>query len=230
MPLGIAEELEMKITCHDDTALTTSRRAALARYRYDVFVGRLGWNLPCEPGYDQDQFDLPQAIHLVAEADDEHILGYARLLPTTGDYLLGNLFPELLGGALPPSDPTLWELSRYAASDTRGLSKADAEVAVGKHVLLTAIQVAAQAGACGLMFCTTVAIERLAMRWGVSIRRLGPPVRNNGQLLVAALIEFTEQTFTALAPQLAPETEAVNPALLPAAQNLGAMAACAHAN
>lgn len=190
----------MRIVRYADTALTNTARVDLARYRYDVFVGRLGWNLPCPAGYDQDQFDTPQALHVVASDDADQILGYARLLPTTGEYLLAALFPELLGAAQPPCDPRIWELSRYAATDTRSTpaSRAD-EVLVGKLVLLAAIRTAAQQGATSIVFCTTVAIERLAMRWGVDLRRLGAPVRSNGQLLVAALIAFTPKTFAALA-------------------------------
>ena len=181
--------------------LTTTARDEVARYRYDVFVGRLGWDLPCAPGYDQDQFDVAEAVHVVANDDADRILGYARLLPTTGPYLLGSLFPELLGGQQPPSDPSIWELSRYTATDTRpGVAASrHAEVVVGKLVLLEAIRAAVQRGAGSIVFCTTVAIERLAMRWGVDIRRLGAPVRGDGMLLVAALIDFTPKTFAALA-------------------------------
>lgn len=193
----------MRIHRHADTALSAATRTELAAYRYDVFVGRLGWDLPCRPGFDQDQFDKAEAVHLVARTDEGRVVGYARLLPTEGSYLLGDLFPQLLGGHTPPRDAMIWELSRYAAMDIQqhGLPGASAaDLLVGKQLLLQAIRTAAQEGAKRLIFCTTVAIERLAMRWGVDIQRLGPPVRSEGQLLVAAMIEFTDKTFDALVP------------------------------
>ncbi|MCV2419327.1 acyl-homoserine-lactone synthase [Paucibacter sp. DJ2R-2] len=188
----------MHIECHADTALSERARFELASYRHEVFVERLGWDLPCQPGLDQDQFDLPQAVHLAARADDGHLIGYARLLPTTGRYLLAELFPDLLGQQAAPQDAAVWELSRYAAMDTHGSGNASDELFVGKQVLLRAILTAAGSGAERLVFCTSVAIERLAMRWGVDIHRMAPPVRHGRQLLVAAVIEFSEQTLRAL--------------------------------
>jgi len=191
----------MKLSRHADLDLNPITRAELARYRYDVFVGRLGWQLPSSACQDQDQFDVPGAVHIVAHDDEDCMVGYARLLPTTGPYLLASLFPELLGGQPMPCDPQIWELSRYAGMDIRsapGRMAADSDVVIGKRVLLQAIQTAAQGGAQRLIFCTNVAIERLAMRWGVDIRRVAAPVRHGKQLLVAALIEFTPQTFAAL--------------------------------
>ncbi len=188
----------MKLECHADLALSGASRAELAAYRYEVFVGHLGWELPCPVGHDQDQFDIPQALHLAARSEDGHLIGYARLLPTTGPYLLAELFPQLLGGNPLPRDAAVWELSRYAAMNTHGPADAHADLLVGKQVLLQAIRTAARHGAQRLVFCTSVAIERLAMRWGVDIRRMGPPVRHGQQLLVAALIEFNEKTLAAL--------------------------------
>lgn len=199
----------MKLSRFADFELNPLTRAELARYRHAVFVGRLGWQLPGTGGQDQDQFDGGHAVHIVAHDDENCMVGYARLLPTTGPYLLASLFPELLGGQPLPCEPSTWELSRYAAMSTRADAAPggpDSDVVIGKQVLLQAIQTAAQAGAQRLIFCTNVAIERLAMRWGVDIRRVAAPVRHGRQLLVAALIEFSPQTFAALqaAPGAAP--------------------------
>lgn len=199
----------MHIDCHADVTLSDTARAELAAYRYDVFVGQLGWELPCAQGYDQDQFDIAEAIHLAARADDGHVVGCARLLPTTGRYLLAELFPQLLGTLPAPCDAEVWELSRYAARDTRGAADAAAELRIGKQVLLQSVRTASRHGARRLVFCTSVAIERLAKRWGVDIRRLAAPQRLGSQLLVAALIECNEQTLAALTGALAAAPEAV---------------------
>jgi len=101
---------------------------------------------------------------------------------------------------------------RLPAVQQHGLPGASAaDLLVGKQLLLQAIRTAAQEGAKRLIFCTTVAIERLAMRWGVDIQRLGPPVRSEGQLLVAAMIEFTDKTFDALVPATQTQQPAAQP-------------------
>jgi acyl homoserine lactone synthase len=188
----------MQIDCLADVSLSDTQRTELAAYRYAVFVGHLGWELPCPEGYDQDQFDIADAVHLAARNDAGRIVGYARLLPTTGSYLLAELFPELLGQQPAPQHAEVWELSRYAARDTEGPSDAAAELLIGKQVLAQAVRTAALHGAQRLVFCTTVAIERLAKRWGVDIHRVAAPQRLNGQLLVAAVIECNAHTLGAL--------------------------------
>jgi acyl homoserine lactone synthase len=188
----------MHIDCLADTNLTESARMELAAYRYDIFVGQLGWDLPCEPGCDQDQFDIAEALHVTARAPHGHLIGYARLLPTTGCYLLAELFPQLLGTQIAPKDASVWELSRYTARDPHDAGDTAAELVVGKSLLLQSLRAAAGQGAERLIFCTTVAIERLAKRWGVDIRRVATPQRIGDQLLVAALIEFNAQTVAAL--------------------------------
>ncbi|VUD63402.1 unnamed protein product [Burkholderia pseudomallei] len=63
----------------------------LGAYRYDVFVRRLGWTIAghsLDEHAEWDEFDGPSTIHVVALDDAREICGYARLLPTTGPYLL----------------------------------------------------------------------------------------------------------------------------------------------
>lgn len=59
----------MQIDCLADVSLSDTQRTELAAYRYAVFVEHLGWELPCPQGYDQDQFDIADAVHLAARSD-----------------------------------------------------------------------------------------------------------------------------------------------------------------
>jgi acyl homoserine lactone synthase len=185
----------MRIKRHTDDELSLDARSAIARYRYQVFVESLGWKLPCATGFEQDEFDSEDATHLVAQTHEDQIVGYARLLPTTGPYLLGVHFAHLLGDATPPSSPAIWELSRFATNDA---TSSEAKDRVGKKLLLEAIRCATERGCQQLVFCTTVGIERLARRWGTDIHRLGPPQRFGGDLLVAASIICNDMTRAAL--------------------------------
>lgn len=94
----------------------------IAGYRYQVFVERLGWPLHTENGMESDQFDHPDTIYVVSQDEQGEITGCARLLPTTGPYLLGEVFPQLLNGLPLPCSPDIWELSRFATGYRSGSS------------------------------------------------------------------------------------------------------------
>jgi acyl homoserine lactone synthase len=218
----------MKIASYTDDALTSSNRRAIARYRYRVFVGQLGWDLPVPQDSDQDQFDNPHTRHLVAYDRDE-VIGYARLLPTSQPYVLKTLFPELLNGLSAPEDDGIWELSRYAATDLRhGNASVEMSMPVGKAVLLEAMRFVHARGAHTLVFCTTVAIERLSRRWGLDTQRLGPPRRSPAGLLVAAAIPCTEANMQLLSAAAEVCGSWITPA--PATTNLNTSASASSSN
>jgi acyl homoserine lactone synthase len=186
----------MQIEVIQDSRLTPATRSVLARYRYQVFVQTLGWPLDCPDGLEQDEFDTPHAVHVMAMTRGGTQVGYARLLPTTRPYLLETHFPQLLGDAPPPRDVATWELTRYAACGA-GVIDVTAQTRIGKRVLLEAARYVEACDGREMVFCTTAPVERLAGRWGVDIRRLGVR-QEGGQRLVAAMIRCNSLTFEAL--------------------------------
>lgn len=106
------------------------------RVRKSVFVDRLHWNVPVVDGeYEIDQYDTDDAVYLtnIDRASGDH-LASVRLLPTTGPYVLGDLFPSLCEGD-PPSEPQTWEITRLCT--TPGL---DREIAAkARHKLAVAL-------------------------------------------------------------------------------------------
>jgi len=91
----------------------------LGTFRHKVFVQRLQWEIPGVPRdatSEWDEFDAGNTVHLVALSADNEVCGCARLMPTTGPYLLRNVFPELAGPGCLPSSPSIWEMSRFAGS------------------------------------------------------------------------------------------------------------------
>ncbi len=188
-----------------DEEMSPVTRSAAYAYRYEVFVKSLHWQLPCETGREQDEFDVPPATHLMAYEQSGSLVGYARLLPTTHAYLLATHFAHLLNGALPPSSAAIWELSRFAATEIppcgnaiEGGADPVRQTLIGKLLLLEAIRFVKTRGCQQLLFCTTVGIERLAHRWGVEIGRVGAPQRSEAGLLIAARIECSDKTIRAL--------------------------------
>jgi acyl homoserine lactone synthase len=165
----------------------------VANYRYRVFVERLGWHLQVFDGAEQDQFDRPDTIYVVAQDEQGNISGCARLLPTTQPYLLGEVFPQLLNGMAPPSTPDVWELSRFAAVDFN--ARASSPVGqfsspIAVRLLREAVACAAAHGAKRIITVSPLGVERLLKRMGMSAHRAGPPMIVDGHPIFACWIEI----------------------------------------
>lgn len=164
----------------------------LSKYRHQVFVEMLGWELQCQHGIETDQFDRDDTVYVVAHDTDDNIIGLGRLLPTTRPYLLGEVFPELLNGQTPPSSPDVWELSRFAAVDFNGTisptqGQFSSEIAV--ELLHKTIEVARSHGAAELITVSPLGIERLLRRAGFKAHRAGPPTMYGRHAIFANVID-----------------------------------------
>ncbi len=170
-----------------------------ARYRQQVFVERLGWELQTSQGMEADQFDRPDTVYVVAQNDQHEIIGCARLLSTHRPYLLGEIFPQLLNGLPVPCSADVWELSRFAAGRLD-----DAKEKAGSRSLLNpmrspiaepllreSIRCAAAHGAKHLITVSPLGVERLLRRVGIGARRAGPPVLVDGSPVIAVWIQAT---------------------------------------
>ncbi|NIA70103.1 conjugal transfer protein TraI [Pelagibius litoralis] len=88
--------------------------------RFRVFKQRLGWSVGAENGEERDSFDDLYPIYLLAMDPDNKLVGSWRFLPTTGPYMLRDVFPQILQGEKMPYHPLVWEGSRFAV-EGRGL-------------------------------------------------------------------------------------------------------------
>lgn len=160
----------------------------VARYRFNVFVKKLGWQLPCQEGLEYDEFDDEKTVYVVAQDDDGNVVGTARLLPTTGPYLLAKLFPSLWGSGELPNSPDVWELSRFASVDTNGVAHTlpgQFSSAHATQLLDSAIDCARIHGASELITVSPVGVERLLAQAGYQVRRAGIPGIVGGARLVS---------------------------------------------
>jgi len=181
-------------------------RTGMFRLRYDTFRTRLGWEVQTtDDGLEIDQFDkLERAHYIIAKSATEGIDACWRLLPTQGPNMLRDVFPELLQGAPAPSAADVWELSRFAVASDRLAGAGDA----GNHqlgfgelsvALMTAAWHFAQAnGIARYVTVTTAPIERMLKKQGLSVHRLGPPLRIGMVLTLACVIEVDSITAKAL--------------------------------
>lgn len=181
--------MQIMTGCCDE--LPRSVAVELGRYRHRVFIEAMGWELQCEDGLEFDQFDRLDTRYVVSRDEEGRINGCARLLPTTGPYLLSEVFPQLLNGMAPPCSPDVWELSRFAAMDlcqgtVSPLSQCSSPIAVG--LLRAALEAAAEQHAKRVITVSPLGIERLLRRAGFRAHRAGPPVIIDGRPLFACWI------------------------------------------
>jgi acyl homoserine lactone synthase len=90
--------------------------AAMHRQRHELFRERMGWDVNSRNGMERDVYDLLNPIYLLSTTQDGEVEGSWRLLPTTGPYMLRDIFPQLMDGEPIPVHPTIWETSRFAVN------------------------------------------------------------------------------------------------------------------
>lgn len=82
------------------------------RLRHRVFVEERGWDdLARADGREIDQFDTADAVHMLF-IDEGKVLGYQRMLPSTGPHLLSEVLPQLCEEERPVGS-NIWEWTRY---------------------------------------------------------------------------------------------------------------------
>lgn len=87
------------------------------RFRARVFCDMLKWQvLVNDEGLEVDQFDLPDAIYLLALDEDRRVIGTWRLLSTSGPTMIRDVWPHYLETLPMPASPDVWEVSRFAVS------------------------------------------------------------------------------------------------------------------
>lgn len=183
--------------------------SALASYRHRIFIETLHWQLPCDQGLERDQFDRTDTLYAIARDADGTVCGCARLLPTTGPYLLDEVFPDLMNGLPAPHSVDVWELSRFSttpAGQPATLSREEAKNRL-RALLAAAVKVVTARGAMRLILVTALGSERILRNLGVNAHRVGPPRLADGKPILAMWIELDDQTCRALDIPVQPETQ-----------------------
>lgn len=183
----------MDVVTGERESLRPELYSKVGLYRHKIFVERLGWQLHTKDGAELDQFDRYDTVYVIAQDDDDQVVGCARLLPTIRPYLLEEVFPHLLNGLKPPRSPEVWELSRFSAVDLNGPLQAvrhrfSSTTAV--RLLKESLDCAASFGAKRLITVSPLGVERLLHRAGFHAHRAGPPMVIDGDPFFACWIEI----------------------------------------
>lgn len=173
-------------------------RHHLGAFRHRVFVQRLHWEIPGVPRdatVEWDEFDGGSTVHLVALSADDTVCGCARLMPTTGPYLLRNVFPELAGPGSLPSSPSIWEMSRFAGPDLAGHRTGTTS---GMSLFPYAMSLALSFGATRVIGVVSRSVARLYRRFGLDLRDIDDGTSPDHADIVACAIDLNPGSFEKL--------------------------------
>jgi N-acyl-L-homoserine lactone synthetase len=108
---------------------------AMFAARKRVFIDLLKWDVPVLADlYEVDQFDDEHASYLVLTDEDDEHMASARLLPTTREHILGDIFPQLCEAPAPRGE-AIYEITRFCLD--RSLNARDRRIV--RDTLVTAI-------------------------------------------------------------------------------------------
>jgi N-acyl-L-homoserine lactone synthetase len=139
--------------------------------RKAVFIDQLGWRLQEIGGVEIDDYDSEEAIYLIeAESPQGPVTGSARLLPTTGPHLLGDVFADLCETA-PPSGPNVWEATRFCPAPG-GTSAQNRQLLV--RIIGAILEAGLLFGVERATFVASAALAPLAVKAGWDVSPLGP--------------------------------------------------------
>ncbi len=170
------------------------------RDRKQVFVDRLGWDLPAPGSWlEIDEYDDEYAVYMLARGNDGTHRGSVRLLPTTRPHMLAGLFRSLCA-ADPPAHSGCWEISRLVTSPAGASGTSVLRV----HRLLALALVEFATSNDITAYSLVIEANRLPALLSVGwlVRPLGLPAMIHGQELQALEILIKPDTLAAMRAKL----------------------------
>lgn len=167
---------------------------AVFRLRHTVFGERCQWDVQSLHGREIDSFDTPEAIYGVSVGQHGILNGTYRLLPTTGPYMLRDIFPELLHGQPAPEDPRILESSRFAVLPPAEFASTRSGIFyVSADLLASQLRTCLELDVHTVVSVTDVRFEKVLRQCGLGCERYGDPIRIGKSLAVAGWMHPTEK-------------------------------------
>lgn len=161
--------------------------------RHKVFCDQLGWVEPNPEQQEMDAYDALPPIHIAYLNPEQKLCGCFRLKPTTGPYMLKDVFPMLVGRNELPSDPTIYEISRFAADHDIEKSFRSGTVSITTSALLVGLFKYAQScNIKAIVGVSDVRFEKLLRRAGLYSTRYAPPRKIGNCLAVAGYADVND--------------------------------------
>ncbi|MGH8656239.1 MAG: acyl-homoserine-lactone synthase [Gammaproteobacteria bacterium] len=181
------------------------------RLRHTVFYQRLRWDVKSIGDLERNDYDELAPVYLVSRDHQRRVDGCLRLFPTTGSYMLKDTFPELLRGEAAPSDPHVWELSRFTVTPSSGEDCRQASLSnAALDMMRRLYEFGRENDIHSYVAVISVSLERLLRSIGLPLRRFGDgkTQRIGTVLSVACWIPVNEESRRALYATLDAERRA----------------------
>jgi acyl homoserine lactone synthase len=141
--------------------------------RHETFKVRLNWEVKSDGELEIDEFDEMDVHYLIATEDQKRADGSWRLLPTTGEYMLENIFPCLARGEEIPKDLSVWEISRFQLRKNTSTKGRGYMNLTSLQLMQKSYEFAKQHNISRYVFVTSTAVERMLKQLNLTIRRMG---------------------------------------------------------
>ena len=165
------------------------------KLRHVVFKERLNWDVQSIEGRERDKYDDLSPVYVLCRNSENVMAGCWRLLPTTGPYMLKDIFPELLDGHPAPRHPSIWEASRFAVHTQERSYRSMAGLNRITKTMLSALhEFGVQNNIEKMVAVSDVRFERLLIRSGASVNRFGAPRAVGDVKAVAGWLDINEET------------------------------------
>ncbi len=165
------------------------------KLRYRVFAERLNWEVQTSGDMEFDNFDTLSPTYMLSIDDEGIVRGSLRLLPTTGPYMLKDVFPVLLGGHVAPSDPLILESSRFSVDhEVRDDDRSAGVARTTYELFLGLIEFSMARGISHIVTVVDKRMEIIIKRSRMSWERYGEPHKIGNVMAVAGLGTMSEQT------------------------------------
>lgn len=162
----------MNIEIQAKAQLSTQVLNSMYCLRRKIFKERLGWQVDDLGGYEYDDFDdLNPTYSLIRKSDA--VVACTRLLPTTGRYMLKNIFSHLARGEAIPSREDVLEISRFAIDKNLTRNYQGLVSQVTFELFRTLYLHAVKNHVTGYVIVTTTSAERVMRLMKLPVRRFG---------------------------------------------------------
>ncbi|MBN9310968.1 MAG: acyl-homoserine-lactone synthase [Devosia sp.] len=167
------------------------------RMRAAVFSDRLGWDVTVIDGKEIDRFDGEDPLYLLCVDElTQELKGSVRLLPTTGPYMLRDVFAVLVPDGSVES-PLIWESSRFALNPllSVGPNRKDANRVVNTttiELLCGLVEAAQLAGVEHIVSVFDARMARIFRAADCPYELIGVPARIGKTMTYAGLFEISD--------------------------------------
>jgi len=160
---------------------------------------RRGWRVEVTDGRERDRFDDLNPLYVCVATESGQLLASLRLLPTTGPHMLSDVFPEVMGEAGIIRHPLILESSRFCVdTEASRTFQEDGINEVTRELLHGLFTTALNSGMENIISVYDVFVERVLIRAGCRMERLGPVQRYDDLRTVGGLFEVSEEIVTSL--------------------------------